>query len=54
MKNNFLNIRINTNSVTFISFLPIFLWFLIFSLSLINQPYVWDDLHFLEIIQMKN
>ena len=46
MKNNFLNIRINTNSVTFISFLPIFLWFLIFSLSLINQPYVWDDLHF--------
>ena len=46
MKNNFLNNQINNNSVIFISFIPIFLWFLIFSLSLINQPYVWDDLHF--------
>ena len=43
--NYFLNSR-NNLSIILISFFPVFFWFLIFGLSTINEPYIWDDLHF--------
>lgn len=36
----------NNLSLSLISFFPIFFWFLIFGLSTIYEPYIWDDLHF--------
>ena len=43
--NYFLNSR-NNLSIILISFFPVFFWFLIIGLSTINEPYIWDDLHF--------
>ena len=52
----FLNIKLNVknNIIFYFTILISIVWYLIFGLNLIFEPYVWDDLHFLENTQMMN
>ena len=47
--------KINSDNNKLILIYTIFLtciWYLIFGIDQTNEPYIWDDLHFLENIRL--
>ena len=44
----FLNIKLSVknNIILYTTIFLALVWYLIFGFNLINEPYVWDDLHF--------
>ena len=44
----FLNIKFNVknNIILYTTIFSVLVWYIIFGFNLINEPYVWDDLHF--------
>ena len=35
----------NISYIILVSFLTFFIWYLFLGFKVINQPYIWDDLH---------